>query len=76
MQVRLIGITPKKQPVGPENGWFSLTVQTCPDGRRLLELFGLTPSGLSILRNGQHVAPDAQLEESDEIQVFIKSLGG
>lgn len=76
MQVRLIGITPKTGSVKSENGWYMLTVAACPDGRSLLKEFGLTPSGLSILRNGQHISPDTKLEDSDEIQIFIKSLGG
>jgi hypothetical protein len=72
----LIGITPKKQPGQPENGWYALTIEACPDGLSLLEVFGLTPSGLSIMRNGHHVAPDEMLDDADEIQIFIKSLGG
>ena len=76
MKIRLIGISPRKQPVQPENGWYPLSVQECPDMPCLLKALGLTPSGLAVLRNGRHAAPDEKLDDKDEIQIFIKSLGG
>ena len=76
MRVRLIGISPKKQPVKAEKGWYQLGGDASMDVSSLLALFGLTASGLSILRNGQHAAPDEKLADTDEIQIFIKSLGG
>ena len=76
MKIRLIGISPKKQPCDPEDGWYELSEKACPDIRTLLENFGLSSDGLTVLRNGRHAKADDTVENDDEIQIFIKSLGG
>jgi len=76
INVRLMGIEPKKEPTRSDNGRYTLELEKPQSIRSILALFGLKDSGLLVLKNGSHAYVDDQAADNDELNIFLMHLGG
>lgn len=76
MRVRLIGVEPKSKPCESLDGWYDFSVSPGCTIAAVLERFGLEAGALSVRKNGSLAGGEDAADDSDELQIFLKSLGG
>ena len=76
MRIRLIGIEPKRSPCKSCDGWYEISVDPGCTVAEVLNKFDLKSGSLSVLRNGSLADVDDSVEDQDELQILLKSLGG
>ena len=76
VKVRLIGIEPKQSPCAQRDGWYEFSIDSGCAVVEVLNKFGLKAGSLSVLRNGSLADIDDIMDDQDELQILLKSLGG
>ena len=76
MKVRFIGVEPKLEPVNHRDGWYEFSVDPGSTVAAVLSRFGLKTGSLSVMKNGSLTDPDENVDNKDELQILLKSLGG
>ena len=71
-----MGVSPQHEPIEPREGWYTFTSPDRATVSSVLEQFGLTPAGLTVLVNGNHANGDHMIAGEADVHVFLKSLGG
>lgn len=76
VKVRLLSVSPKKEPCPAEAGWYNLPVRNGETVAGVLKQFGLDGGGLTVLLNGRHADLNCPVRSGDELYVLLKIMGG
>lgn len=76
MRVKLIGVEPKLRPCESKDGWYEFTIDSGSTVTVVLSRFGLKTGAVSVLKNGSLSEVDDVVQDQDELQIILKSLGG
>ena len=76
VKARLIGIEPKQVPCNSHDGWYEFSLDQGSTVEDVLSRFGLKAGSLSVMRNESLADIEDIVEDQDELQILLKSLGG
>jgi hypothetical protein len=76
MRVKFIGVEPKVVPAAPRDGWYMISVDPGSTVATVLGRFGLKGGALSVMKNGSLTDIEEVVDDQDDLQILLRSLGG